>query len=315
MIGSRTGLLAACVASAVLAGPALGQSAVVSVGTTTAKAPDGSVITVRTPAGVVAGDVLVVAVTVRASSARTIVAPPGWRVVRRTAGRGGGARLAQAVFLRVAGDSEPFSATWTLRRPRGGAAAMLAYRGADTARPVLGSSASLRRNTTWVTAPSLAAPVAGARLVGFFGASGAGRTSSPPGMTERYELTTRRWGVSTAGADRAQADAGPTGARTARFGRKRGVAVGQAVALRPLDTGRHPPRPTSTSPVARRSRSRSTGRARVTALPGTGCIATACTSPRWARAPTRSRGSLATPSTASRSTPSTRPETVQGGRT
>ena len=243
MIGSRTGLLAACVASAVLAGPALGQSAVVSVGTTTAKAPDGSVITVRTPAGVVAGDVLVVAVTVRASSARTIVAPPGWRVVRRTAGRGGGARLAQAVFLRVAGDSEPFSATWTLRRPRGGAAAMLAYRGVDTARPVLGSSASLRRNTTWVTAPSLAAPVAGARLVGFFGASGAGRTSSPPGMTERYELTTRRWGVSTAGADRAQAAAGPTGARTARFGRKRGVAVGQAVALRPLDT-EPPPAPT-----------------------------------------------------------------------
>jgi len=237
VIGSRTRVIAAAfltaAAAAVWSGPAAGQ--VLRVGTTTAKAPSGKLLRLRTPSGVRAGDVLLAAVTVRAGSARGIVAPRGWRRVRSTAGRGTGVALAQAVFLRVATGSEPRFRTWTLRRAHGGAGAMLAYRGVHASSPVLGSSSRLGRRTASVTAPSFSAP-AGALLVGFFGASGTGRTASPLGMRELYDVTTLRgWRVMEAAAHRVQATAGPSGSPTARFGRRRGVAIGQLVALRPAD--------------------------------------------------------------------------------
>lgn len=218
-------------AAAAWPGPAAGE--IVRVGKTTAKAQSGTVLTLRTPRGVRAGDVLLAAITVRAGSARAIVAPRGWRRVRSNAGRGGGAQLAQAVFLRVATRSEPRFRRWTLRVAHGGAGALLAYRGADRSRPLLGSSAGLRRRTASVTVPPFSVP-AGALLVGFFGASGSGRTAAPVGMRELYDVTTLHgWRVTAAGGQQGQAAAGSTGALTATFGRRRGVAIGQLVALRP----------------------------------------------------------------------------------
>jgi chitodextrinase len=260
MVGSRTRLDAATLLAAILLAAAVASSAPASVDAVPARPGDrealqlpelgrpvlylgmtaskasGRRVNLRTPSRVAQGDVLLAAVTVRARSARAIVAPRGWRLLRRASRRDG--QLAQALYLRVAGEDEPRLHSWKLRVSRGGAAALLAYRGLDTARPILGHAGRTGRRTAAVTVPSLTTDVGGALLVGFFGATGSGRTTPPSGMRERFDIAkSRGWRLTASAADAAQTTAGPTGARTARFPSPREIVLGQLVALRPAAAG------------------------------------------------------------------------------
>ena len=91
-------------------------------------------ITAPTPAGVQAGDVLLATVSVR--GAPTITPSPGWTLVRLDTN---GTTMRQAVYLRVATGSDG-SPTWTLNKAYGAVAQVLAYRGVDTASPVVASA-------------------------------------------------------------------------------------------------------------------------------------------------------------------------------
>ena len=87
-----------------------------------AAARTASVRVVR-PTGVLAGDVVVAAVTARARAATPITAPAGWRQVRRDSCVGpGNAVLTQAIYVRVATSSEPFTTVWRVGSATGVAA-------------------------------------------------------------------------------------------------------------------------------------------------------------------------------------------------
>lgn len=126
---SGTGTLATSqswVASAVALGPAAG-STIAQVGTwTNVQTASTTTVTVTTPSGVTAGDVLVAVI---AWYSHAITAPAGWTQLT-TATDGGGD--IQAVYYYVAGASTPASFTWTQTGSSGMAGAMGAYRGVKT---------------------------------------------------------------------------------------------------------------------------------------------------------------------------------------
>lgn len=239
MVGNRTRLIAATLlAAASLPASAWGADGASAfsarplfVGQSAAKAAGGT-LSVRSPRAAAAGDVLLASVTVRAATTGAIGAPSGWRLVRSLARRNG--RLVQAVYLRVAEAGEPQLHRWTIRNRHGGIGVILAYRGIDTARPVLRHGGRAGNSAASTLLPSLALPVAGARLVAFFAASGAGKTRPPAGMRERSDLArSGRWSLTEAVADAVKSTKGRTGLRYASFDRRRAVVLGQLIALRP----------------------------------------------------------------------------------
>jgi Right handed beta helix region len=190
------------------------------------------------------GDVVVAGIAVRARRARRILTPAGWRLVR--ADRAG--RLIQAIFLRVAGPSEPRTYRWRFRRRAAAAGGLVAYRRVDRERPLAGPprrartlssrlAGARRASRRQVPAPRLRTRAADARVIGFFATGGTRRLAAPRGMRPRYAVSSRR--ASAAAFDFVKARAGRAGRRVAvarcvRARRCRGThAIGRLVALRP----------------------------------------------------------------------------------
>ena len=181
------------------------------------------------PVAAVAGDVLVAAITVR--STPIITPPAGWSLVRSDARV---STFSQAVYVHVAGGSEPASYTWTFSTSQTALGTIAAFSGVDTANPIVANSGLATSSSTAITAPSLTVGVADTRLVGFFGIVGKTTISPAAGMTERIES------VSPAGAsakmtvelaDQPNPASGSTGTRTAT-GAKSAHNIGQLIALR-----------------------------------------------------------------------------------
>ncbi len=165
------------------------------------------------PAGTVAGDVLIAAVTVR--STPTITAPVGWTTVR-TDTRGNALR--QAVFVHVAAPGEPTSYTWTFSQALTAVGTIAAYSGVDTANPINAHNGQATASSTTITAPSVTTNVANAELVAFFGITGKTGLTPPSGMTEQREVSTPNGAgtkVTGALADELRLPSGATGSRLA----------------------------------------------------------------------------------------------------
>jgi parallel beta helix pectate lyase-like protein len=193
------------------------------------------------------GDVMVAGIAVRTRRARRILPPAGWRLVR--ADRAG--RLVQAIFLRVAGTSEPRTYRWRFRRRAAAAGGLVAYRRVDRERPLAAPRAravssrlavARRASRRRVSAPRLRTRAADTRVVGFFATAGRRRLAAPRGMRRRYAMSSRL--SSAAAFDFVKSRAGATGrrvatARCARARRCRGGtrAIGRLVALRPARAG------------------------------------------------------------------------------
>ena len=133
------------------------------------------------PVAALAGDVLVAAITVR--STPVITPPAGWSLVRSDARA---TTFSQAVYVHVAGGSEPASYTWTFSTSQT-ALGTIAAGGVDTANPIVTHSGLATSSSTAITAPSLTVGVANTRLVGFFGIVGKTTISPAAGMTKRIE--------------------------------------------------------------------------------------------------------------------------------
>jgi hypothetical protein len=143
--------------------------------------------------------------------------------------------FSQALYVHVAGGSEPASYTWTFGSSQTALGTIAAFSGVDTNSPIVTHSGLATSSSSAITAPSLTLGIPDTRLVGFFGIVGKTTISPAAGMTERIES------VSPAGAaakmtvelaDQANPASGPTGSRTATGG-KAAHNIGQLIALRP----------------------------------------------------------------------------------
>jgi MSHA biogenesis protein MshQ len=218
------------------------QPVLVSVSTTPAPASSPvSSITVNAPAGIAAGDVMLAQVVIRGGTSAVVGSvPTGWTLVLRT---NRGTALAQAVYVKVTGASEPASYTWTFSPNARATAAIAAYRGVDNDVPVNASAGQGNAASATVTAPAVTTTVANTRVVSFFGAANGNLSFTPPaGTVERYDVGAGTGAgpngasVSSADADAAAVAAGTVAARNATAS---GSAenVGQSVALTPSAGG------------------------------------------------------------------------------
>ena len=119
------------------------------------------------PTGTAAGDVVLAAVSVRATP--TITAPSGWSLVRRDSR---GTAFTQAVYVHVAGASEPATYTFSFNSSQTAVGTIAAYSGVDNATPIAGNSGQANKSSAAIIAPSITTPVSNTELVGFFGITG-----------------------------------------------------------------------------------------------------------------------------------------------
>nr|MBA2645451.1 fibronectin type III domain-containing protein [Pyrinomonadaceae bacterium] len=200
-----------------------------------------STIVINTPAGVVAGDVMLAVISVRATP--TITAPQGWTPIRDDAN---GNAMRQASYFRVAGSSEPASHTWTFSAAQTATGGIAAYSGVDNTNPVDASGGQTNASSTALTAPSIITTIDNALVVGLYGIATNPNITPPAGMIEQAErMASGKVKITTEIADGIQFAAGPTGARTATAD-KAAANVGHLVALRPVSVV---PPPTTVPPA------------------------------------------------------------------
>ncbi|HVW34371.1 MAG TPA: metallophosphoesterase, partial [Acidimicrobiia bacterium] len=198
-------------------------------------------LTLDRPAGTRAGDVMVASI-VSNDDTPGFSAPAGWTLVRDDWIVDA---LRQAVYVKVAGPSEPGSYTWTLSDYRRLAGGIATYRGVDTAHPVDVQAGSVHSGAaTAVTAPTLTTTVAGTMLVDLSAVNAEGTLAPPAGMTERWEAASPNGSngrdALASAADALQAGAGATGTRTTTASRA-GRSIGAVLALRPATPDEPPP--------------------------------------------------------------------------
>lgn len=192
-------------------------------------------LTISTPAGVLAGDVMIAQVTVRGGTGTTITPPAGWTKIRSDNST---TTLQQAAYYRVAGSSESASYAWSFGasslKASGGIAA---YIGVDNTTPVNAHGGQANAASTSITAPSITTTVANAMLVGFFGTATGTSVSPPTGMTENWDISSTAGAAGTRttseGTEELLGAAGGTGTRSATSAGS-AVNIGQLIALAPV---------------------------------------------------------------------------------
>jgi hypothetical protein len=175
-------------------------------------------LTIATPAGTTAGDVLIASIGVRPSSA--VITPPaaGWTLVRRI-DTAGGPTSSLAIYRRVATAGEPVSHTWTLSTSTGSASGIAAFYGVDTSNPVDVENGQATANALTHSTPSVSTTVADTMLVSSHGFSSAATWTPPAGMTEVVDAASQAVpnavGLSLEVNYASQAAVGASGVKTA----------------------------------------------------------------------------------------------------
>lgn len=208
---------------------------IASIGTSNDKASNPTAsITLATPAGTVAGNVVIAQLSIRGGTGVSITGvPAGWTLADRT---NSGTTLAQFVYWRVATASEPASHTWTLGSSARYSAIAASFEAVLPSNPVDAIlAAALTSNTTSFTAPAVTTTVANTMLVAMFGAGEGTQTFTPPAaMSELDDLFSGSGplGASSSLAIASFAGSGSTGTKTATSqSAEKGVAT--LLALRP----------------------------------------------------------------------------------
>jgi Concanavalin A-like lectin/glucanases superfamily len=207
-------------------------------------------IAVPVPAGTRTGDLMLAAVSARGGSNVTIGSPAGWTAIPAASdgNLNSGTTLRTALFYRVAlaADTSSPSYTWTFSTNQRGVAAIVVYRGVDTANPIIDAiNGQANASSVTITAPTLTPSVTTALLVGFFSTARDTTVTPQASMLDRFSDNT---GTGTAGngvtldiADEQLSSAAATGNRTATApAGNAAVNIGQLVALRPQTTVPNP---------------------------------------------------------------------------
>jgi PKD repeat protein len=186
-----------------------------------------SSLTVATPTGTNAGDVLVACIALNGGTVRT--APAGWTQLAAVTAI---ANPHVYGFYKVAGASEP-SHTWTLSAAVANSGGIARYSGVNTGAPldVAPATATTATESTAVAVPGVTTTSAGAMLVGCVGINSSATTvtlATPTGLTEAWDVGGKRQEL----ADGRQAAAGATGTKTWTSSSGR-ASAGWLAALRP----------------------------------------------------------------------------------
>ena len=167
----------------VVAGAAHAQITLVATAQTVTAGSGATSVSVATPAGTIASDVMLAVVSVR-GAAQSVNIPAGWNAVAAQESIG---TYTQRVFWRVAVAGEPAAHTFSWTVSARGVAVILTYRGVDALAPIDASAGQAATSAT-ITAPTITTTVANTTLVGFFGIANAGAnyTLPSPAMTRVF---------------------------------------------------------------------------------------------------------------------------------
>jgi hypothetical protein len=199
-------------------------------GTAGSSEPD---LTLSTPAGVAADDVMIAHVVWHEHAPAGSVTAPGWTEIRLD---NSGDHVRQSVFYKVATGSEPSTYTFTDTLDDWGSAAgvIAAYTGVDVTDPIVTHSGQTGSGSSMI-APSVSIPESNTLLLALFVQFSEGDISPPTGMTERWELLAGEGGTAATaeGSEENRPSSGATGTRTATS-TDGGDYVGALVVLRPV---------------------------------------------------------------------------------
>ena len=159
------------------------------VGATHALGKGVTSLTVATPAGVVAGDVLLAHVANRNQASATVTPPAGWTLVRSDTSS---FTIRGWVFARVVTGAEPANHTFTTSVASYIAANVVAYAGADPINPIEAHAGKSTSSSTSLSAPQLSTATTGGAAVWFGAQAWTGTTcpsniTPPTGFTETYD--------------------------------------------------------------------------------------------------------------------------------
>jgi hypothetical protein len=185
-----------------------------------------------------------VASVVARDAAEAFGAPEGWSLVTDNAIPG---ILRQAVYVKVAGESEPPAYTWTVTTPRRLAGGIATYSGVDPAHPVDARAARAQpAGGGAVAAPPITTSVDDTLLVQLTAVSAEGTLTPSAGLEERWEAASpdpaTTADVLASASDRQQLTAGPVDSVPVTTSQP-GPAIGAVLALRPAGTSLPPAAP------------------------------------------------------------------------
>ncbi len=145
-----------------------------------------SSVAISPPAGVVANDLMLVRIGLRANTCASINSvPAGWALTQCQTG----GTLSQAVYYKLAGASETGPYAWGFNANYRAGASLSVFRGVDAAAPIMASTTANGSSSSLI-APSVKTTAANAMLVDFFSSSHSGGSpfSQPGGMTEIVDV-------------------------------------------------------------------------------------------------------------------------------
>jgi MSHA biogenesis protein MshQ len=196
--------------------------------------PSTSTVTLATPAGIVAGDLLVAQITVRGGSNATVTAQQsGWtEVLNRTSGT----NLRQVVFHRFVAGGEPASFTWSVSPGQRAAAGLSSFRGVDSVAPVNASGSQSNGSSGTITAPPVTTNASDTLILGLFGIATSATLTPQSGQTQLLSADASAAGPNGAAILQAyvlQPNAQASGNKTASSPSS-AVNIGALLALKPL---------------------------------------------------------------------------------
>jgi hypothetical protein len=196
--------------------------------TTTENTTAAASLTITTPPGTIAGDVLVASIAVNGSGVTG--APSGWVQMAAVTAATNPKLYA---YYHVATASEPASYSWSLSAAAQSSGGIARYSGVDAENPLdsVVSTASNSASISVLSLPGVTTGTASAMLIGATAINASPTTvtiTGPAGMTERWDLGGKRQEYD----DAVQVAEGPSGARAWSFSSPR-AAAGWLAALRP----------------------------------------------------------------------------------
>ena len=190
-------------------------------------------LSLTTPPATVAADVLLAAIAVRPQTA-AVTPPSGWTLVRRS-DNAAGAASSLLVYRRIATAGEPASHQWTFSASTGAAGGIAAFAWVDTTTPIDVENAVATPSAVVHTAPSVTSTAADAMLVTVHAFASAATWTSPPGMTEAFDVASDALGalgIALSAHFVAWPTAGATGARSATASNDADTGNAAAIVLR-----------------------------------------------------------------------------------
>jgi PKD repeat protein len=190
-----------------------------------------SAVTLATPTGASAGDVLLAAFTV--DNKPTVTAPSGWTPIVSALKPDSGAEDFAYYHVVAAGENAA-SYSWQLSAAQKWGGGMTAYRGVNTSNPLDVATPATKIDgsgtATSITLPGVTTVTNGAMLVGGLGADGGTATTTPPATwTEAFDSVGAKMSEH---AYKTQSTAGASGSATWTISGARAMAVWMT-ALRP----------------------------------------------------------------------------------